>query len=135
MQHPIKMLLEEGHSLKVLQWLEAPEGQLFSDWLKARQMSYHIVQRTSSDTVALFRAQGALEVIDCLLALPELIRDFHRDVKTGKVTKPSTSPHISRTAVLQPGISREVIVAGPSTLDEITNELKRKEEEDSNVVV
>ena len=69
---------------RTLTWLEAREGQGFNEHLVELTERYSRKLRFSNDYIEIYRAQGALDVLQDILDLPDTIKEYLHDVSTGK---------------------------------------------------
>lgn len=74
-----------SHSAAVLQWLNCPEGRLFSDWLEDVRLRENRKLMESEIDAKVYRAQGSVGVIDLIRSLPEDLRQYEKDVISGRI--------------------------------------------------
>jgi hypothetical protein len=72
---------------ETLQWLEDPRGRAFNELAHEWADKAYRHLRGSKDDIEVFRAQGALEVLDKIFAMPEEIKLYLNDISTGKRKK------------------------------------------------
>lgn len=73
------------HSVGLLRWLESPEGRLFSEWIGDMRLREYKKLMESKDNAEIFRAQGAVGILDVIRFLYEDLRNYQRDVLAGRV--------------------------------------------------
>jgi hypothetical protein len=69
----------------MLRHLESNEGQLLLDWLGDVRIRENRKLMESKDIAELHRAQGSIGVIDLIKSLPDDLRQYERDVSSGKI--------------------------------------------------
>jgi hypothetical protein len=74
-----------AHSAAFLKWLDCPEARLFSEWLADVRLRENKKLMESKDTVDVYRAQGSVGVIDLISGLKDDLRDYEKDVISGKI--------------------------------------------------
>jgi hypothetical protein len=70
----LDLILQNPESMK--QWLSTGEAKVFTEWLKATVRGSQKALRESKDLIELYRAQGALELAERILALREQVNDY-----------------------------------------------------------
>jgi hypothetical protein len=74
-----------ARSAAMLRHLESSEGQLFIEWLTETRLREYTKLMHSKDMVEMHRAQGAVGIIDLIKSLSDDLRQYERDVVSGKV--------------------------------------------------
>ena len=69
----------------MLRWLESPEALAFGEWLQDTRIRENRRLMESKDIAELHRAQGSIGIIDLIKSLPDDLRQYERDVTSGKV--------------------------------------------------
>lgn len=64
------------HAAGMIRWFNDDQAANFSVWLLEQRAVYDKKLRTSFDPTEVFRAQGAIQVIDTVLALSQSLRDY-----------------------------------------------------------
>ena len=74
-----------AHSAAVLKWMSEPEAHLFSEWLQDVRLRENKKLMESDVDAKVYRAQGSVGIIDLIVSLNEDLRDYERDVMSGKI--------------------------------------------------
>jgi hypothetical protein len=79
----IDELMEHPESMR--HWFLEPEGIMFFEWLLTLRKTFDKELRTASTEIVIYRAQGALDILDRMLSLPNKVikREQEKVMKNG----------------------------------------------------
>jgi hypothetical protein len=69
----------------MLRWLQEPEAVVFNEWLNDLRLRENKKLMEADDIVKVHRAQGSIGVIDLIRSMPDDLRQYERDVVSGKI--------------------------------------------------
>ncbi len=74
-----------AHSAAVLKWLSEPAALLFSDWIDDVRLRENKKLMESDIDAKVYRAQGSVGIIDLINGLHDDLRQYEKDVISGKI--------------------------------------------------
>ena len=83
-----------AHSQTLLRWFQEPGCRLFSEYLEHLRLQEQKKLHESKDTVDIYRAQGAIGIIDVLKSLEEDLKRYERDVASGACQPVKEQPNV-----------------------------------------